>query len=59
MENPLAKNRIEQLATASFMDQAKNLIFIGGTGTGKTRLAIALAASAIHLEKRKQSIMVF
>lgn len=51
-ENPLAKNRIEQLAAASFMDQANNLIFIGGTGTGKTHLAIALAVSAIHLEKR-------
>jgi len=34
------------------MDQANNLIFIVGTGTGKTHLAIALAVSAIHLEKR-------
>ena len=35
-ENPLSKARIEQLATASFMDQANNLILVGGTGTGKT-----------------------
>lgn len=51
-ENPLSKARIEQLATASFMDQANNLILVGGTGTGKTHLAIALAVSAIHHGKR-------
>jgi len=51
-ENPLDKARIEQLATASFMDQANNLIFVGGTGTGKTHLATALAVAAIHQGKR-------
>ncbi|MCC8996192.1 MAG: ATP-binding protein [Nitrosomonas sp.] len=34
-ENPLLKGRIEQLATSEFMIQANNLIFVGGTGTGK------------------------
>ena len=34
------------------MEQANNLIFVGGTGTGKNHLAIALAVSAIHQEKR-------
>ncbi len=52
VENPLAKARIEQLATGEFMEQANNLIFVGGTGTGKTHLAIALAVSAIHQGKR-------
>jgi len=47
-ENPLSKAHIEQCATASFMDQANNLILVGGTGTGKTHLATALAVSAIH-----------
>ncbi len=51
-ENPLTKGRIEQLATGEFMIQANNLIFVGGTGTGKTHLAIALAVSAIHQGKR-------
>jgi len=51
-ENPLDKGRIEQLATGEFMAQANNLIFVGGTGTGKTHLAVALAVSAIHQGKR-------
>ena len=51
-ETPLPPARIEQLATASFMDQAYNLILVGGTGTGKTHLAIALGVAAIHHGKR-------
>jgi len=51
-ESPLSKAHIEQLATANFMDQANNLILVGGTGTGKTHLATALAVSAIHHGKR-------
>jgi len=51
-ETPLLRNRIEQLATTAFMDQAYNLILVGGTGTGKTHLATALAVAAIHQGKR-------
>lgn len=51
-ESPLQQARIEQLATAHFMDQAYNLILVGGTGTGKTHLATALSIAAIHQGKR-------
>lgn len=51
-ESLLEKAHIEQLATSRFMDQANNLIFVGGTGTGKTHIASALAVSAIHQGKR-------
>ena len=51
-ETPLQRTHIEQLAKAGFMDQAYNLIFVGGTGTGKTHLATALSVSAIHQGKR-------
>lgn len=34
-ESPLPQAQI-QLATATFMKDAHNLIFVGGTGTGKT-----------------------
>jgi len=44
---------ITELADLSFTEQAHNLVFIGGTGTGKTHLATALGVSGItHHGKR-------
>ena len=51
-ETPLPQAQIEQFASASFMDSARNLILVGGTGTGKTHLATALGVAAIHQHKR-------
>jgi DNA replication protein DnaC len=51
-ETPLQQAQVEQLATAAFMEQARNLILVGGTGTGKTHLATALGVAAIHRGKR-------
>ena len=51
-ETPLLRQQIEQLSTAAFMDDAHNLILVGGTGTGKTHLATALGVAAIHHGKR-------
>ncbi|MDY7540121.1 IS21-like element helper ATPase IstB [Undibacterium sp. 5I1] len=38
---------IEQLATLAFTEAAHNVVLIGGTGTGKSHLATALAVSGI------------
>ena len=38
---------IDELATLAFTEQAHNVVFIGGTGTGKTHLATALGVSGI------------
>lgn len=51
-ETPLSQGAIEQLASATFMDTAHNLILVGGTGTGKTHLATAIGVAAIHQSKR-------
>ncbi|HRH74737.1 MAG TPA: IS21-like element helper ATPase IstB [Zoogloea sp.] len=51
-ETPLRQAEVEQLATAGFMDQARNLILVGGTGTGKSHLATAIGVAAIHVGKR-------
>jgi len=48
----LPQSQIEKLAGADFMDSARNLILVGGTGTGKTHIATALGVSAIHHGKR-------
>jgi len=51
-ESPLPQAQIQQLASASFMEEAHNLILVGGTGIGKTHLATAIGVSAIHHGKR-------
>ncbi len=38
---------IDELATLAFTEQAHNVVFIGGTGTGKTHLATALGVAGI------------
>lgn len=51
-EAPLDEQQIRQLASGGFMEEARNLILVGGTGTGKTHLATALGVSVIHAGKR-------
>jgi len=50
--SPVKKADIEQLCTGQFMENAHNLILVGGTGTGKTHIAIALAAALIAKGKK-------
>ena len=38
---------IRELASAQFIDAAANVVFVGGTGSGKTHLATALGVDAI------------
>jgi hypothetical protein len=42
-----SKGLISELADLSFTEAAHNVVFIGGTGTGKTHLATALGVSGI------------
>lgn len=51
-ESSLDAAQVQQLATGAFMASAHNLILVGGTGTGKTHVAIALGVAAIHAGKR-------
>lgn len=44
---------IKQLYSGEFMEQAQNVVLIGGPGTGKTHLAIAIGTQAVkHLNRR-------
>ena len=43
---------IKDLYTGSYLEEPRNLIFIGGTGTGKTHLATAIATQCIRLGHR-------
>jgi len=44
---PINEGPVRDLATGGFVADQRNLVLIGGTGTGKTHLAIAIARSLI------------
>ena len=47
------KGLIGELADLSFTESAHNVVFIGGTGTGKTHLATALGVSGITQHSKR------
>ncbi len=42
------EQQIRTLYTGEFIEQQRNIVFVGGTGTGKTHLATAIASQAIR-----------
>lgn len=50
--SPVEEMRIRSLYAGSFLSTHSNLLFIGGTGTGKTHLATAIARHLVQEEKR-------
>ena len=47
-DTPVNEALLRDLATGAFLAQQRNAVFIGGTGTGKTLLSVALARSCIR-----------
>ena len=46
------EGQVRELAAGAFLDAKRNAIFIGGTGTGKTHLCIAVASAVIRARAR-------
>lgn len=51
-QHPVNEEEINLLHAGSFVDAGRNIIFVGGTGSGKTHLAIAIATNLIRQGKR-------
>ncbi len=49
---PVNTALVEQLATGAFLDQQRNVILVGGTGTGKSHIAIGIARACIRLGRK-------
>jgi DNA replication protein DnaC len=45
---PVNEPLVRELASAGFLAQQRNAVLVGGTGTGKTHLAVAIARSCIR-----------
>jgi DNA replication protein DnaC len=49
---PINGALIEQLSTGAFLADQRNVVLVGGTGTGKTHLAIGITRSVIRSGKK-------
>src|SRR6201993_3534635 len=49
---PINEGLVRDLAGGNFIAQQRNVVLVGGTGTGKTHLAIAIARSCIRAGSR-------
>ena len=47
-DSPVSESLLRDLGGGDFLQSRRNIVLVGGTGTGKTHLAAALSASAIR-----------
>lgn len=52
-QSPVDRKLIQELAELGFTDEAHNVVFIGGPGTGKTHLATAIGVAGISRHGRR------
>lgn len=50
--SPINETLVRDLAGGDFLAHQRNVVFVGGTGTGKTHLAIAIARACIRTRSR-------
>jgi len=51
-DTPINEQQVRTLYQGDFLDRSRNIVLVGGTGTGKSHLAIAMASHAIRRGKR-------
>jgi DNA replication protein DnaC len=50
--SPVNEALVRDLHGGDFLDQARNAVLVGGTGTGKSHIAIAIGANAVNSRRR-------
>ncbi len=51
-KTPINEGLVRDLATGAFLELERNAVIIGGTGTGKTHIAVGIARTCIRAGKR-------
>jgi DNA replication protein DnaC len=57
-ETPINESLVRSLATGAFLAEQRNAVLVGGTGTGKSHLAMAIARSCIRAGARGRFYIV-
>lgn len=57
-ETPINEQLVRDLAGGAFLDQQRNVVAIGGTGTGKSHIAIALPRAAFGRDAKRVTSML-
>ncbi len=50
--NSINEDLVRDLHGGTFLEQMRNIVFVGGTGTGKSHLAIAIGANVVNCRQR-------
>jgi DNA replication protein DnaC len=51
-DTPINEGLVRSLHAGSFLPEQRNIVLVGGTGTGKTHLALAIAAAVVRAGAR-------
>lgn len=51
-ETPINAELVAQLATGAFLDDKRNVVLVGGTGTGKSHIAIGVGRSVVRAGRK-------
>lgn len=57
-ETPINESLVRSLATGAFLAEQRNAVLVGGTGTGKSHLAMAIARACIRAGARGRFYIV-
>ena len=52
MDDPVNETLVRDLTSGEFLEHQRNVVLIGGTGTGKSHLAVSIARACIRRGKR-------
>jgi DNA replication protein DnaC len=51
-ETPIKQEQLDSLAECQFIEEKRNLLLIGGSGSGKTHIALSIAYVALQKHYR-------